>query len=304
MVDLDTLARPAAVLAPHTDRDTRVVTGPDRRSWLEGLVTCQLKNLEPGSGTWGLVLNRQGKIQCVVWVIASAEALWLSLSPGTGAAMGAELGRMLIMEDAELAAAPEPHTWFSWHGPDAAAQAAHWAERTGGVSAPIDFTGLGGAALCVPRAHEAAVLAGARAALLDADGWTRLRLERGLPEFGIDIDANDRPHEAALDRRAVSWSKGCYLGQEVVCMQDMRGKVKRSVRVFDVAAPPGAAIAPGARVIASDSEKELGVVTSLAYSDRAGAWRAMAKVSLDGLAAKLSLGTADARYPARLADPI
>jgi folate-binding protein YgfZ len=304
MIDLDALARGAAVLAPGADRDTRVVTGPDRRSWLEGLVTCELKNLAPGGGTWGLVLNRQGKIQSVVWVVAGAEALWLSFAPGTGAAMEAELGRMLIMEDAELAAPPEPQTWFSWHGPDAVAQAAHWAEHTGGVSAPIDFTGLGGAALCVPSARAGAVLDGARGALLDAAAWTRLRVERGLPEFGVDIDASDRPHEAALDRRAVSWSKGCYLGQEVVCMQDMRGKVKRSVRVFDVAAPRAARIATGARVVGGDAGKELGVVTSLAYSDCADAWRVMAKVSLEGLGTALRLEATDGAYPARLADPI
>jgi folate-binding protein YgfZ len=304
MIDLDTLARGTAVLAPGADRDTRVVTGPDRRSWLEGLVTCELKNLQDGAGTWGLVLNRQGKIQSVVWVVASSEALWLSFAPGTGAAMEAELGRMLIMEDAELGAPAEPHTWFGWHGPDAAAQAAHWAARTGGVSAPIDFTGLGGAALCVPRAREAAVLDGARSALLDADDWTRLRLERGLPEFGVDFDGSDRPHEAALDRRAVSWSKGCYLGQEVVCMQDMRGKVKRSVRVFEVDAPRGAAIAAGAPVLAGDSGKELGRATSLGYSDRSRTWRVMAKVTLDGLGAALFLDAADGRYSARLADPI
>src|SRR5262245_38782248 len=102
MADLDVLARSEAVVAPATGWDTLLVTGPDRLAWLEGLVTCELKKLTPGAGTWGLVLSRQGKIQSSVWVVAGEEQLWLAFAPGTGAAMEAELGRMLIMEDAEL----------------------------------------------------------------------------------------------------------------------------------------------------------------------------------------------------------
>ena len=61
----------------------------------------------------------------------------------------------------------------------------------------------------------------------------QLRVVAGLPLYGVDFGARDNPHEASLDRRAVSWSKGCYLGQEVVCMQDMRGKVKRRLVRLD-----------------------------------------------------------------------
>ena len=303
MPDLDALARSAAVVVPDSGRDTLLVSGPDRRTWLEGLVTCELKNIAPGAGTWGLVLNRQGKIQTVVWVVAAAEALWLSLPAGAGAAMEAELGRMLIMEDAELNAPAEAHAWFSLHGPEAAARAASWAAETGGASAPIDFTGLGGAALVVPAARAADVLARSQGLTLDPEGWTRLRLERGLPELGVDFDGADRPHEAALDRRAVSWSKGCYLGQEVVCMQDMRGKVKRSLRVLRLEAPPSAAIARGASIIGS-AGSEIGKVTSRAFSQRAGGWLVMAKLQLDALALGARYEDATGTYPAQLAEPV
>jgi folate-binding protein YgfZ len=303
MPDLDALARSAAVVVPDSGRDTLLVSGPDRRSWLEGLVTCELKNIAPGGGTWGLVLNRQGKIQTVVWVVAAPEALWLSLPAGAGAAMEAELGHMLIMEDAELNAPAEPHAWFSLHGPDAAARAASWAAEAGGASAPIDFTGLGGAALVVPAARAADVLARSQELTLDPELWTRLRLERGLPELGIDFDSADRPHEAALDRRAVSWSKGCYLGQEVVCMQDMRGKVKRSVRVLRLEAPESAVIARGASIIGA-SGSELGKVTSRAYSARAGGWLVMAKLQLEALALGARYQDSAGTYPAQPVEPI
>jgi folate-binding protein YgfZ len=308
MPGLLALARSAAVAVPGADRDTLIVTGPDRLTWLEGLVTCELKNLAPGAGTWGLVLNRQGKIQSVVWVVAGKDRLWLSLAPGTGAAIEAELGRMLIMEDAELERPEAPHVWFSVHGPEAAARAASWASEAGGASAPIDFTGLGGAALVVPREQEVTLRAAAEGLLLAREDWTALRLERGLPEFGVDFDGSDRPHEAALDRRAVSWSKGCYLGQEVVCMQDMRGKVKRSVRTLKVDAPPGAGLGSG-RIVSAATSQDAGGVTSAAYSSRAGSWLVMAKLQLDAIDAGLRYegpaGTYQAvTYPALLSEPL
>lgn len=298
MPDLVDLARSAAVAVSGADRDTLIVTGPDRLSWLEGLVTCELKNLAPGAGTWGLVLSRQGKIQSVVWVVAGADRLWLSFAPGTGDAIEAELARMLIMEDAEIERPESPHVWFSLHGPDAAARATSWAAQAGGASAAIDFTGLGGAALVVPLEREPVVRAAGEGLWLDPERWTVLRLERGLPEFGVDFDGADRPHEAALDRRAVSWSKGCYLGQEVVCMQDMRGKVKRSVRALKVDAPPEAGLGGGS-IVSVATSKDAGAVTSAGYSARAGAWLVMAKLQLDAIDTGLRYEGAAGSHPAR-----
>jgi folate-binding protein YgfZ len=304
MSELDALARDGAVVVAARGRETLLVTGPDRGSWLQGLVTCDVKALAPGSGAWGLVLNRQGKIQSDVWVVAGPEAYCLAFAPGTGAALESELGRMLIMEDAELAAPPAPRSWFMLHGPQALARATRWAELTGGAAAGIDWTGLGGAALVVPSEREGLIVEQAGAALLGADDWTRLRLERGLPEFGTDFDARDRPHEAALDRRAVNWSKGCYLGQEVVCMQDMRGKVKRSLRVLRVAASRAAALEVGAAITRPDGDSA-GTLTSFAYSPRADGWLVMARVQLDALDAELRVADASgSSHPARVTDPL
>lgn len=311
MSDLSTLARQGAVVAPQSDWDTLIVTGPDRRSWLEGLVTCELKHLSPGQGTWGLVLNRQAKIQSVVWVVAGQEELWLALAPGTGTAIEAELSRMLIMEDAELERPEQSQLWLALHGPDAARRAAELAGLLAGLSAPIDFTGLGGAALVIPSAREAELRELCRGELLGERDWLQLRLERGVPELGTDFDGQDRPHEAALERRAVSWTKGCYLGQEVVCMQDMRGKVKRSLRALAVLAPEDAALGAGA-VLSNASGQDVGSVTSAAYSSLAGAWRVLGRVKLDGLSAELRCATKPpaeggdtaTAWPAHLADPV
>ncbi len=303
MADLDALARRSVVISSHEGWDALVVTGPDRRTWLQGLITCDVAKLAPGEGTWGLSLNRQGKIQSVVWVVASADALWLGLAPGTANAVELELGRMLIMEDAELEHPDSPQVWLCLHGPDATARAASLAEFEGGHAAPIDWTGLGGAALVVPQAAAARIAESSRSLWLSSDAWTRLRLERGLPEFGIDFDAKDRPHEAALDRRAISWSKGCYLGQEVVCMQDMRGKVQRSSRVLSVTAPPEAALLVGATLSNAAGEK-VGAVTSRAYSQLAGSWLVMARLKLEALGGELRCGQGADAWPARPAELI
>jgi len=311
MTSRSELARTDAVLVECRGHDTLIVTGAERRSWLEGLVTCQVGQLEPGHGTWGLVLNRQGKIQSELWVVAATEALWLALAPGTLDQIEPELGRMLIMEDAELARPDGAQRWFALHGPRAAERARGLAERFLGHSGALDRTGLGGAGLVVAAERAAEVIAACPEQLLSEDDWLRLRLERGLPEFGTDFDGRDRPHEAALDRRAVSWTKGCYLGQEVVCMQDMRGKVKKSQRLFAIAAPAEAAVPVGAPLLGGAGQP-IGSLTSRAYSERAHAWLALARVDLDLLGAaagELSCVPGgdvpgDVRWPARPSEPV
>lgn len=303
MSPLDAAARQNAVVVSHADWGTLRVSGPDQRSWLQGLVTCDLESLRSGQGAWGLALNRQGKIQSVLWIVASDNALWVATAPGTLDAVEAELGRMLIMEDAELERPAEAFHWFALHGPEAPVRAEALAREFEGAAGPIDWTGLGGAALVVPSRHAAAVIAACSDRLLDATAWTRLRLERNLPEYGVDFDASDRPHEAALERRAVNWSKGCYLGQEVVCMQDMRGKVKRSVALLRVAAGAEAALGGPAQIVDA-AEREVGAVTSRAFSQRAGGWLVLAQLDRSAAGELKYVEPGPRAWPAQAVDPI
>ena len=79
------------------------------------------------------------------------------------------------------------------------------------------------------RSAIAASVAAAGGVWGDSAGWEALRLERNVPRFGVDFDDKMYPQEAALEKAAVSFDKGCYLGQEVVCMLEMRGHVKRKL---------------------------------------------------------------------------
>lgn len=224
-----------AVLEP--ERRVLAVTGPDAKSWLNGIVTCDVTVTSPTRGAYGLLLTKQGKIQAEIDVIASESGLLLGVAAAPGEDVLAVLDRYLIMEDAELAEAPEL-SWLRLHGSGSLEAAAAIGEAR--ASGAIDWLGIGGAAVALPRGREDLALEPllargvARRLGLDEDEWTSLRIAHAAPRFGADFGPEDNPHQAGLDRRAVSWSKGCYLGQEVVCMQDMRGKLKRRLVALEI----------------------------------------------------------------------
>jgi tRNA-modifying protein YgfZ len=246
---------------------TLVLTGPDGRAWLNGLLTCDVKAVEPGRGAWGLLLTKQGKIMGELNVVASSDALYLGVDQRVAGVLFETLSQFLIMEDAELRAPTSDFGWLALHGPRGA-DLARAIVPENGAWGEIDWTGLGGAAIVAPAAAIPAALA--KAAQRDYEvvvgagaDWQRLRIERAVPVHGTDYDDRDNPHDASLERRAISWTKGCYLGQEVVCMQDMRGKLKRRLvtLALDSKEPP----APGAPV--EMDGQNVGEVTSSAFSE-------------------------------------
>lgn len=262
-------ARAGALAVNLEDRSTLEVTGPDGRTWLNAVLSCDLTRVTPELGAWGLSLTKQGKVLSDVFVVQADPSRWLvSVVAPAAETIRAHLERLLVMEDAELSLAPD-WAWIAFHGAQAKDEAKLLAERFGGSWGAVDVTGLGGAVVAVAladrvRAWEALGERGAHLCL-DPSAWTALRLSRGVPEYGKDYNSNHTPHEASLDHRAVTWSKGCYLGQEVVCMQDMRGKVRRRLAPLNLG---DAAILPepGAPVLATSegtNEEVVGEITSV-----------------------------------------
>ncbi len=292
---LSQAARSGALLVREPDRRVLSVTGPDRATWLNGVVTCDVAALAPGQAAFGLLLSKLGKIHTDVYVLASAGALLLACAPGTLELATTELERMLVMEDAELGPPAIEHTCFALHGPRSAELAEAANGVSGVVSGALDRSGLGGAVLLVPRAGAdalAAELAGRGAVVATDAAWQTLRVERRIGLFGIDYGAGDNPHEAGLDRSAVSWNKGCYLGQEVVFMQDARGKLKRRLVQLGLALP---APPPGALVLTPEGETA-GEVRSSAESPLSGGAVALARVKAPHFepGARLAVGGAPA----------
>ncbi len=270
-------ARSGALLVREGAREVVVVTGADRASWLNGVVTCDVTKVCPGEGAFGLLLSKLGKLQTDFYALASENELLLASAPGTSATVLGELERMLVMEDAELGRPESDLSCLALHGPRAAELARAVSGRAGVVQGSVDRVGLGGAALLVPQAElEAvvAVLTQGGAVVASDDDWLRLRIERQVGAFGPDYGPQDNPHEAAVERRAISWNKGCYLGQEVVFMQDARGKVKRRLALIT---PDGPVPAPGTPVAIADGT-QVGEVTSAAASTLLGRAVALARL--------------------------
>ena len=279
MTTPDEAARAGALLAPPAELGTLSVTGSDRLTWLQGIVTCDVEGLPPGEGRWGLLLTRQGKVLADFLLVGDAGALRLGMARAVTPRAHDYLTSFLIMEDADLADDSASFSWVVLHGPRAPEIAATVAARHGAASSSIDVTGLGGAAIVVPRDKEKALrrdaIAEGAVAATNED-FTRLRVERLVPLHGIDMDEQRSPHEVSLERRTVSWSKGCYLGQEAVCMQDMRGKVKRRLAIvrFEGAVVP----ASGAKVLDA-SGSVVGETRSAAQSALLGGPAALAFLS-------------------------
>jgi folate-binding protein YgfZ len=262
---------------------TLVVTGKDRVGWLNGLITCDLVKRSAGEARYGLIVVKNGRVLSDATVVVCSEAVEVVLPAALAETVRTHLDHYLVMEDAEMATGTDSVAVWMLHGPRAEPVLAE-ALRAGAYGGHLDRTGLGGAVVLVPAEREDVGAALARAIeaaggmVGDEAGWEALRLERGVPRFGVDFDDKMYPQEASLERVAVSFDKGCYLGQEVVCMLEMRGHVKRKLVpiVLDGAEvpAPGAEVtdasgAPAGNVTSATSSPTLGKAVALAMVKRA-----------------------------------
>jgi folate-binding protein YgfZ len=274
-------------------RGTLRVTGPEAKTWLNGLVTCDVLPVAEGRGAFGLALNKQGKIQSEVEIVATPEGLLVGVSPGVDKKLAQALDKFLVMEDAELSVASDSFLWADFHGLGAGSLAESAGQACGGRAAVMAFTAAGGATLVFERAGllelERFVARSPAVQLASEADWEAFRIEQAFGRFGVDFNDNDNPHEAALDRRAVSWSKGCYLGQEVVCMQDMRGKLKRRLVALAVETAELPLVGEPVTSTASGNTETVGEVTSAARSPLTGNAVALARVKGPYFEGKLQL---------------
>lgn len=284
-------ARAGALIVERPKRGTLSITGPDRCTWLNGVITAEVASMAVGEGRWGLALNKQGKIQSDLTIISGADTLYLSVAPDRYQQVAEHFDRMMIMEDAELRECSQDFEWIEVHGPRAPAIGEALNRERRGVAGDVDWTGLGGVAIVAPRSTGDAIIRG-----LVADGavratpadWLQLRIERIVPEWSIDFCENENPHEARLEQRTVSWTKGCYLGQEVVCMQDMRGKVRRRIELLEV---EGAGAIPAGTAVRGGDDEDAGRVTSASFSDLSGSTVALAMLKTKFRDSELWVGT-------------
>lgn len=256
-------ARDTVLVEPRPDLATVVLRGSERVAWLNGLVTCDLATRPSGEATYGLLLEKKGKIRADLLVVDEGDTLVLVVPAAARAAVLEALDHHLVMEDVDLAEAP--HEVALLHGPKARALA-----DAAGVPSSADARwGLGSRVVLLAPGGDGLrrLLDGARAlgggeASPGAGG--ALAVARFVPQFGSDFDGGYYPQEAALEARAVSFSKGCYLGQEVVYMLEHRGREKQ--RLVPLALEGDALPAPGAAVL-DEAGGAIGAVRSAARTE-------------------------------------
>jgi folate-binding protein YgfZ len=297
-------ARGAALAVAQRGLATLIVTGKDRVSWLNGLLTCDLVKRASDAAVYGLAVARSGRVlsDATVVVDEAAARVLVAVPRGIVESLRVHMDHYLVMEEAEMAPQTDAFEAWSIHGPQSLA-ALEAARAAGAVGGSLDLTGLGGAFVLAPSPAPDGVLCAleSRAAMGDEQGWEALRLERAVARFGVDFDEKTYPQEASLEKVAVSFDKGCYLGQEVVCMLELRGHVKRRLASLVVEAGDGAAPPLRGAAVTDGDGSAVGEVTSAALSPTLGKVVALAMLkraaSEPGMA--LRVGGAQARVVER-----
>jgi folate-binding protein YgfZ len=276
-----------------------VVRGEDRFRWLSGMVTNMVNDLAPNAGAWNLVLNAQGRIQGDLTVWREGEALELEIAADQYERLLAHLDHFIIMDDVELAgrdaasetalgltgpkagevllrlglptlAEPLTSTSAEWNGMDLRIR------RGYGVQA--DHYELWTSAASVAKLWRFLTTGGASpvgSAALEA-----FRIAEGIPSYGVDVMERDLPQETS-QMHALSFNKGCYLGQEIVERIRSRGNVHKHLRLLELDGPLPAAGAE-LRQVGSPEGQTDGHIRSVAELPLPGGARRFALAMMRG----------------------
>ena len=268
--------REAAGYAERSDRALLVVRGAEAAEYLQGQVTNEVEALAPGEGCYAALLDRKGHMQGDMRILRRADdEILLVTEAAACAAVLRHLDMYRIGRDAEVEDISGEHAQISVIGPAAASllglaplggEHDNREETLGSATCVAAATDLGVDLLFGARSREAVVDA-LRAAGVEPVSEVAaeiVRVESGRPRFGAEMSTQTIPQEADINERAVSFTKGCYIGQETVARLHYRGKPNRHLRGLRLAAP--ARRGDPVRV----AEKEVGTVGTAVISPARG----------------------------------
>ncbi len=258
------LLREATAVVP-AGRQAVLVAGPDAQEYLQGQCSQDVAALAAGTSADALLLSPQGKLQALVRVTRlAADRYAVDVEDGFGDVVVERLlrFRLRVKVDVEVL----PWRCLALRGPGWAGAVDPGQGVDGAVVvAPVAWNGVVGVDLLGP---DPALPAGVAA--VDADAWQAVRVEAGIPAMGAELDERTIPAEADLVERTVSFTKGCYTGQELVARLDARGsRVARRLRGVVVDAGPGpqhGAGLPQPGDVVRVAGREVGRLTSVAWS--------------------------------------
>ena len=315
-----------AAIGAIARRSSIGLTGADRASYLHGLLTNDIQALTLGTGCYAAWLTPQGRMLTDMHIFESGDMMLLDVPADLLSATLQRLDQFLFSEDVQIADLSETLAAVWLHGPAAAStiekvvtgisDAASWpeyhnarAEFSGApvVVARVSQLGVPGFVVYTDPAHGAALqraMVERGMAVADPAAIEAARIEAGYPLFGADMTDETIPLEAGIEDRAISMTKGCYVGQEVIIRVLHRGQgrvAKRLVGLRIKGDQPDVVPASGARVFSD--ERDIGGVTSAARLPNLGAI-ALGYVHRDFVAAgtELEVDTPSGRVPAVVSD--
>ena len=247
-VDLST-----AVGACPTDRGVLAVDGPDAKDFLQGQLSQDVAGLAEGQSAWSLILQPQGRVDALVRVTRKGAYRFILDTDGPPDQVIARLKRFMLRTDVTL----EPLDWLcvAVRGPGAAEAAV-----TGEIVGPVP---TGGVDVLGPEPQVSADVPQVDAETLEAH-----RIRAGFPRMGVDIDDRTIPAEAEVVDFTVSFTKGCFTGQELVARMDSRGST--APRYLRLLTFQGRADLTGGDQITSADGAVVGTVTSAAWDASTG----------------------------------
>jgi len=264
-VDLDGQYRALREEVGLVDRSQRgkvAVAGPDSADFLQGQLTNDIEAVAPGHGCYAALLDRKGHMQADLRVLRlDEETIWLDTEPGADEAVLRHLAMYRIGREAEVEDVTAARAILSLIGPRAASlcggdslspEYAHREVEIAGTSCRAVASDLGIDLICAAGRAErvAGALVQAGAAQVSEGAAEILRVESGRPRFGHEMTTATIPQEAGIDDRAVSFTKGCYIGQETVARLHYKGKPNRHLRGLRLEAP----VADGDAIVLTDRE--------------------------------------------------
>jgi folate-binding protein YgfZ len=278
-----TAAREGAVVLDRQGRGRIVLTGPDRLSYLQGLLTNDVAALTAGTGCYAALLTPQGRMISDMRVLELGDRVLLDVPGDVTAQVASHLANFIFSEDTAVEDVSGSMSHLTILGP-ASASALGIEPMAAYASRPLAFAGVNAIAsgnddfgvpaidMFVPPAGHPAILAAlgtAGVTVVDDDVADILRIEAGRPVFGADMTHDTIPLEAGIEDRGISLTKGCYVGQEVIVrvLHRGQGRVARKLVGLTFSAddqPP----ARGERLHVG--ERQIGTVTSSAWSPLVG----------------------------------
>ena len=225
----------------RTDRRVLAVSGADRATWLQGLVTNDVQNLAAGDSRYAAWLTPQGRMITDMNVVASGDRLLLDVPATLAANLRERLDGLIFAEDVQIS--------------DESGRLLVW------TVIGDAFTDIVGETL--PADYK-------RLTEIDLDTFEVIRIERGVPKFVDDMTEDTIPLEAGIEDRAISFTKGCYVGQEIIVRVTRRGGGRVAKKLVRWHADDSASIVPLRDAPILSFEKPIGRVTSAAFSPAMG----------------------------------